>query len=55
MVNDLDDPKTTQLRRHIIQDKPLLKNIYEEWYNALQTNYQMLKGRFWKSDQEPAF
>lgn len=32
---DLDDPATTKLRKQIIQEKPLLKEIYEEWYEAI--------------------
>jgi len=28
----LDDPATTELRREIIQSKPFLKAIYDEWY-----------------------
>ncbi|HLZ51279.1 MAG TPA: methyltransferase domain-containing protein [Candidatus Acidoferrum sp.] len=30
-----DDPKTTELRKQIIQSKPFLKAIYEEWYERL--------------------
>jgi SAM-dependent methyltransferase len=30
-----DDPKTTELRKQIIQSKLLLKAIYEEWYEML--------------------
>ena len=29
---DIDDPRTTQLRRHIIQEKSFLRQIYQEWY-----------------------
>ena len=32
-----DDPKTTELRKQIIQSKPFLKAIYEEWYEKLAT------------------
>ena len=32
---DLDDPKTTSLRKHIILEKPLLKGIYEDWYKTI--------------------
>lgn len=32
---DLDDPRTTHLRREIIQSKPLLKSIYKEWYTEI--------------------
>jgi SAM-dependent methyltransferase len=30
-----DDPKTTELRKQIVQAKPFLKAIYEEWYERL--------------------
>lgn len=29
---DIDDPKTIALRRQIIRQKPLLREIYKEWY-----------------------
>ncbi len=32
---DLDDPRTTRLRRQIIQDKPFLRKIYEQWYRTI--------------------
>ena len=32
---DLDDPATTLLRRTIIQQKPFLRKIYEEWYEKM--------------------
>ncbi|HEY0514880.1 MAG TPA: class I SAM-dependent methyltransferase, partial [Thermoanaerobaculia bacterium] len=32
---DLDDPRTTHLRRRILAGKPFLRRIYEEWYAAL--------------------
>jgi SAM-dependent methyltransferase len=31
----LDNPETTNLHRTIIQSKPFLKSIYEEWYRLL--------------------
>lgn len=31
----LDDPETTELRKHIIASKPFLKAIYDEWYGML--------------------
>src|SRR5437667_12122507 len=30
---NLDDPKTTQLRKQIIASKPFLRAIYDEWYS----------------------
>lgn len=32
---DVDDPHVTHLRREIIQSKPFLRQIYEEWYWAI--------------------
>ncbi|HQI02367.1 MAG TPA: methyltransferase domain-containing protein [Deltaproteobacteria bacterium] len=29
---DLDDPQTTIIRKRIINEKPFLKQIYQEWY-----------------------
>ena len=31
----LDDPRTTERRRAIIQTKPFLRHLYEDWYAAL--------------------
>lgn len=33
---DLDDPKTTDLRLQIIQEKPFLRRIYDEWYGMIR-------------------
>lgn len=30
---NLDDPRTTLLRRQIIKEKPFLNNIYQDWYS----------------------
>ena len=35
---DLDDPLTTQLRRRIIQEKPSLSQIYQEWYQSVSSS-----------------
>jgi len=32
---DLDDPRTTHLRRRIIREKALLHRIYQAWYEAI--------------------
>jgi hypothetical protein len=34
---EIDDPCTTQLRRRIIREKPFLRRIYQEWYEAIVT------------------
>ena len=35
---DLDDPKTTAIRRDIVRTKPFLRAIYEEWYGLMISN-----------------
>jgi hypothetical protein len=32
---DIDSPETTRLRKQIIESKPFLKRIYEEWYDEI--------------------
>ncbi|MHB8856322.1 MAG: class I SAM-dependent methyltransferase [Bellilinea sp.] len=32
---DLDDPNTTDLRRQVLQSKPFLWKIYQEWYQMI--------------------
>jgi SAM-dependent methyltransferase len=32
---DVDDPRTTHLRRQIIQEKRFLRKVYEEWYREI--------------------
>jgi len=32
---DIDDPRTTHLRRQIVQEKTFLRRIYEEWYRSI--------------------
>jgi SAM-dependent methyltransferase len=34
---EIDDPRTTQLRRRIIREKRFLRQIYQEWYAAIAT------------------
>src|ERR1700730_3125565 len=31
----VDDPRTTMLRRQIIQSKPFLQKVYREWYGLI--------------------
>lgn len=33
---DLDDPRTTELRREIVRRKPFLRRLYEEWYRSVE-------------------
>lgn len=32
---DIDDPRTTEVRRSIVRTKPFLRRIYAEWYGIL--------------------
>jgi SAM-dependent methyltransferase len=42
---DLDDPRTTALRRRILEAKPFLRRIYDEWYAALAAELPSGGGR----------
>lgn len=42
---DLDDPRTTALRREIIRGKPFLRDIYADWYRALAADIPAGAGR----------
>jgi SAM-dependent methyltransferase len=42
---DLDDPRTTALRREIIRSKPFLRRIYGEWYATLAADIPAGVGR----------
>jgi SAM-dependent methyltransferase len=41
---DLDDPATTALRRQIIESKPSLRAIYDEWYSRLAAELPAVPG-----------
>lgn len=40
----IDDPATTELRRQIIELKPFLKSIYDEWYRMLAAELPAVEG-----------
>jgi SAM-dependent methyltransferase len=42
---DLDDPRTTVLRRRIVREKPFLRRIYQEWYATLAADIPTGDGR----------
>jgi SAM-dependent methyltransferase len=42
---DLDDPKTTELRREIIRGKPFLRRIYDDWYRMIRARVPHGDGR----------
>lgn len=41
---DLDDPRTTEIRRQIILNKPFLKRIYVEWYELFPQHFSDIDG-----------
>ncbi|MDP8983088.1 MAG: class I SAM-dependent methyltransferase [Acidobacteriota bacterium] len=41
---DIDDPSTTALRRTIIESKPFLKRIYEEWSETISNQLPDIPG-----------
>ena len=41
---DIDDPRTSELRRQIIQGKKFLRKIYEEWYSAIAASLPLTEG-----------
>jgi SAM-dependent methyltransferase len=41
---DIDDPRTTHLRREIIQSKRFLRKIYDEWYRDIVAALPPLDG-----------
>src|ERR1700733_6132851 len=40
---DIDDPKTTELRLHILKNKPSVRLAYDEWYRLILS--RIPKGR----------
>ena len=36
---DLDDPSTTGLQKQVLQSKPFLKQLYQEWYQLLAAEF----------------
>jgi SAM-dependent methyltransferase len=41
---DIDDPRTTNLRKRIILEKPFLRQLYEEWYHLIASKLPLNKG-----------
>ncbi|HVT59273.1 MAG TPA: methyltransferase domain-containing protein [Thermoanaerobaculia bacterium] len=52
---DLDDPRTTLLRKDILQQKRFLRRIYEEWYAALVAELSALPGPLLEIGSGPGF
>ncbi len=42
---DIDDPRTTEVRREIIREKPFLQAIYREWYAMIVARLRPGDGR----------
>lgn len=41
---DLDDPTTTELRKQILESKPFLRSIYDEWYSEFAAQLPRVSG-----------
>jgi len=41
---NLDDPRTTELRKQILQTKPFLRKIYQLWYSRIKENLPQIDG-----------
>jgi SAM-dependent methyltransferase len=41
---DIDDPRTTHLRRAIVREKAFLRRIYDEWYTAITRSLPACEG-----------
>jgi SAM-dependent methyltransferase len=52
---DLDDPRTTLLRRQIVREKRTLRQIYEEWYQALASEIPAGEGPVLEIGSGPGF
>jgi SAM-dependent methyltransferase len=52
---DLDDPRTTELRRAIIQDKPFLKRVYTDWYRTIADALPAERGPVLELGSGPGF
>jgi SAM-dependent methyltransferase len=42
---DINDPSTTTLRRTIIQSKPFVKRVYDEWYRKIANHLPDVPGK----------
>lgn len=52
---DIDDPYCTELRRSLIRKKSFLRQIYEEWYTAINTLLPSNKGPVLELGSGPGF
>lgn len=52
---DLDDPKTTKLRREVIASNPFLSQIYTEWYTLLSSSLPPGSGKVLELGSGPGF
>jgi SAM-dependent methyltransferase len=42
---DLDDSRTTEMRRHVVDGKPFLKKVYAEWCETIRRALPAVDGR----------
>jgi len=41
---DIDNPRTTEIRRRIILEKPFLRRLYDEWFKGIRDELPAGKG-----------
>jgi SAM-dependent methyltransferase len=52
---DIDDPRTTALRREVLRRKPFLRRLYDEWYATLLEAVPPGRGRVLELGSGPGF
>ena len=52
---DLDDPRTTVLRRRIVQEKGFLRKLYEDWYAQIASQLPEGRGSVLEIGSGPGF
>ena len=52
---DIDDPKTTYIRKQLIRNKPFLRKIYEDWYGWIVSRIPHGEGRVLELDLGAGF
>ena len=52
---DVDDPRTTMLRREIVRSKPFLRKLYREWYGLILDALPRSAGRVLELGAGPGF
>lgn len=52
---DLDDPRTTELRKQILRSKPFLRKLYQQWYRRILESLPRMEGTVLELGTGPGF